>query len=346
MAENLMLMCGAKITSNADKLMKVTADYVADKLRNPNPDFEAKIRQLRDMRVIDEKMYRECKKQLPYLVCGWFNQQVRRTENFAYIESFIVDLDHLKDKDIGVLSLKNLVCRDSRVMLCFVSPSEDGLKILFRLKEKCYDAGVFKVFYKEFVKSFAAQYNLTQVLDAVTCDVTRACFMSVDRDAYYNPDAGRVELRAFLDYDNPQEMFDTMHEQKKEEMKAAAKQKQEDVPRDKEPDDEALRKIKDLIGSKRQKIQKSKPPANVPERVSMIIPGLTEYIANNGAEVYEVIDIQDAKKLKIKLGLKLAEVNVFCGKRGYKIVVTKRAGTDPELNDTIKELIELYIAEH
>jgi hypothetical protein len=78
----------------------------------------------------------------------------------------------------------------------------------------------------------------------------------------------------------------------------------------------------------------------------MIIPGLTEYIANNGAEVYEVIDIQDAKKLKIKLGLKLAEVNIFCGKRGYKVVETKRAGTDPELNDTIKELIELYIAEH
>jgi hypothetical protein len=141
-------------------------------------------------------------------------------------------------------------------------------------------------------------------------------------------------------------MFDTMHAQKKEEKEAAAKQKQEDVPRDKEPDDEALRKIKELIGSKRQKIQKPKPPANVPERVSMIIPGLTEYIANNGAEVYEVIDIQDAKKLKIKLGLKLAEVNIFCGRRGYKVVETKRAGTDPELNDTIKELIELYIAEH
>ena len=341
-----MLMCGAKITSNADKLMKVTADYVADKLRNPNPDFEAKIRQLRDMRAIDEKMYRECKKQLPYLVCGWFNQQVRRTENFAYIESFIVDLDHLKDKDIGVLSLKNLVCRDSRVMLCFVSPSEDGLKILFRLKEKCYDAGVFKAFYKEFVKCFAAQYNLTQVLDSVTCDVTRACFMSVDRDAYYNPDAGRVELRAFVDVENPLEMFDTMHAQNKEEKEAAAKQKLEDAPRDKEPDDEALRRIKDLIGSKRQKIQKSKPPANVPERVSMIVPGLTEYIASNGAEVYEVIDIQDAKKLKVKLGLKLAEVNIFCGKRGYKIVVTKRVGTDPELNETIKDLIELYIAEH
>jgi len=252
----------------------------------------------------------------------------------------------LKDKEIGVVSLKNLVCRDSRVMMCFVSPSEDGLKILFRLKEKCYDAGVFKVFYKEFVKNFATQYNLTQVLDSVTCDVTRACFMSVDRDAYYNPDAGRVELRAFVDVDNPQEMFDTIHAQKKEEKEAAAKQKQEDIPTDKGPDDEAMRRIKELIGSKRQKLQKSKPPANVPERVSMIIPGLTEYLSGEGVEVYEVIDIQDAKKLKIKLGLKLAEVNIFCGKRGYKIVETKRAGTDPELNETVKQLIELYIAEH
>ena len=64
MEEPLMIMCGAKITSPNDKLMKVTVSYVADKLRSPKPEIEAQIRQMRDMLAIDEKKYRKSRTRL------------------------------------------------------------------------------------------------------------------------------------------------------------------------------------------------------------------------------------------------------------------------------------------
>lgn len=44
------------------------------------------------------------------------------------------------------LSLKTVrdeIIRDEQVMMCFVSPGEDGLKVMFQLKERCYDAGLY-----------------------------------------------------------------------------------------------------------------------------------------------------------------------------------------------------------
>lgn len=335
-------MCGAKITSADDKLIKVPISYVADKLRNPNPDLASNIRQMRDMRAIDEKRYKEFKKQLPYIVTGWFAPPIRRTENFAYIESFIVDLDHLQEKEFGIVSLKNLVNRDSRVMLTFVSPSNDGLKILFRLKERCTDAGIFKLFYKEFVKKFSTQYNLMQVTDSATCDVTRACFMSIDSEVFYNPEAETIDIKDYLDLNNPCELFDTKHNQDEGEKK----QPKTEIEKIKDPDEEALTKIKELLTGKQPQTKKKPNNIVVPEILNEIIDGLIQYIKDNGAEVYETINIQSAKKLKIKLGLKKAEINLFYGKKGFTVTSVPKGETDGEFNEVMKQLIQLYILEN
>ena len=84
------------------------------------------------------------------------------------------------------------------MVLCFLSPSEDGLKVLFRLKERCYDTGIYTLFYKAFVTSFSSQYQLEQVLDGRTCDVCRACFISADAYAFYQTDAIPIALEAFV----------------------------------------------------------------------------------------------------------------------------------------------------
>ena len=59
--------------------------------------------------------------------------------------------------------------------------------------------------------------------------------------------------------------------------------------------------------------------------------------------VTEVCDIQYGKKFKFRLGLKLAEVNVFYGKRGFKVVKSPKSGTNDELNGLMVELIEDYL---
>ena len=174
-----MLLTGTNITGSADVLKKIPVDHLYHSLRNPKPEISAKIRQLRIVRRLDAKQYTALKRMLPYVVCGMFNPLYRRTENFAYIEYFIVDIDHLSDKGMNISEVRKRIEQDERTVLCFLSPGEDGLKVLFRLKERCYDAGVYFLFYKAFVRQFSLDCQLEQVVDARTCDVCRACFISV-----------------------------------------------------------------------------------------------------------------------------------------------------------------------
>src|SRR3712207_8044592 len=44
-------------------------------------------------------------------------------------------------------------------------------------------------------------------------DVARACFVSVDPEAYYNPSAMPVDIHAYIDETNPESIFNMKHEQ-------------------------------------------------------------------------------------------------------------------------------------
>ena len=113
-------------------------------------------------------------------------------------EYFVVDIDHIEEKELSINDLKTKFTQDKRVVLCFVSPGQDGLKLIFRLKERCYDAGIYSIFYKLFLSKFGAEYNIQQVIDTRTSDVARACFVSMDANAYYNPEAEPVDLNQYL----------------------------------------------------------------------------------------------------------------------------------------------------
>ena len=117
-----MISAGTNIISNADSLQKVTIRHLFDSLRNPHPEVLAKIRQLRIVRELDSKQYNVLKRQLPYFVCGIFNPNFRKTENFAYTEYFIIDIDHITEKGFSVEDLRNKLEQDSRIVLSFLSP--------------------------------------------------------------------------------------------------------------------------------------------------------------------------------------------------------------------------------
>lgn len=127
-----MLLVGSNITCANDELKKVTLDYLYHGLRAPKPSIESRVRQLRIIKDLNPKDYSSLKRQLPYIVCGVFNPPYRKKENFAYIEYFIVDIDHLSDKNLNIVSTRNAIEKDSRVVMSFVSPSEDGLKQIGR----------------------------------------------------------------------------------------------------------------------------------------------------------------------------------------------------------------------
>lgn len=339
-----MILFGRNITSPNDPLVKVPVANIFHALRSPKPETVAQVRQLRLVRSIDPKRYGILKRQLPYLVCGIFSPPCRRSENFAYIEYFILDIDHVSDKQLSTSELKQRFAGDSRTVLTFVSPSEDGLKVMFRLAERCYDKGLFSLFYKAFALQMARQYGIEQVIDAQTCDVTRACFVSVDPDAYYNPDAEPVDIEHYLPHDNPQAMLDLKHELESQVSEAPQSPNSPPSEPKADVDDETMRNIKAILNPKA--MQKPSKPVFVPEQLNEIIDDLIAFITQTGVEVTEVVNISYGKKIRMKMRLKQAEVNLFYGKRGFSVVKSPRTGTDEEFNEIAAQLIDSFLMQN
>ena len=336
-----MLLFGTNIQSAADELKKVQEEYLYNSLRNPKPTIAATIQQLRIVYSMDAKAYAQLKRRLPYFVCGQFNPPFRRKENFAYTESFILDFDHLSSKQLSMKTIRDNIMKDEQVMMCFTSPSEDGLKVMFRLKERCYDAGLYSIFYKAFAATFAMRHNLTQVTDSKTSDVARACFISIDPNAYFNPNSIPVDIKAYLDESNPDLLFKIKHEQDEHD-KVIKKSDDDQVSLPKDPDKDILTRIRQQLNPKAQ-LPVEQHPAYVPERLNEIIAELKLFIEETGLQVTEIINIQYAKKIRARLGQKEAEVNLFYGKRGFSVVISPRLGTNEELNELLADLIKAIL---
>jgi len=336
-----MLLFGTNIQSAADELKKVQEEYLYNSLRNPKPSIAATIQQLRIVYSMDAKGYAQLKRKLPYFVCGQFNPPFRRKENFAYTESFILDFDHLASKQLSLKAIRNDIIQDEQVMMCFTSPSEDGLKVMFRLKERCYDAGLYSIFYKAFAATFAMRHNLTQVADSRTSDVARACFVSIDPDAYFNPNPTPVDIKVYIDETNPDSLFKMKHEQDEHD-KVTKKSEEEKTPLLKDPDKDVLARIRMQLNPKAQ-AQVEQRPAYVPERLNDIIGDLKLFIEETGLQVTEIINIQYAKKIRARLGQKESEINLFYGKRGFSVVISPRLGTNEELNELLADLVKSFL---
>lgn len=340
-----MLSAGRNVKSATDALQKVTEQYVYDAIRNPKPELASLLGQLRVVRRLNPSQYRVLKAGLPYIVCAMFSPPYRKTENFAYTEHFIIDIDHLSDKGMPLDEVRRTICADPRTLLCFASPSGDGLKVMMRLKERCYDAGLYKTFYQVFLHRYSEQYGLQQVVDSKTCDVARACFMSMDADAYFNAEAEAVELTQYLNPEaDAQLAFDSKHEMDKE-AKHGDTQSRADDNRPKDPTADIMAQIK-LTLDPRLAQKPQRPPVYVPEILNDMMDALRDYVVAKGVDLAEVISIQYGKKLRFKVGMKHAEINIFHGKRGFSVVQSPRTGTDAEANELMATVIEAFLAEH
>lgn len=335
-----MISFGKNLTSAADELQKISLKMLYDATRNPKPETAARIRQLRIVRDLDSKQYAALKRSLPYVVCAMFNPPYRKTENFTYTEYFILDIDHVSELQMSLSELKKMVNADERVLLSYVSPGEDGLKVFFRLSERCYDYGLYSAFYKIFARDFACRYNLQQVMDTRTSDVTRACFVSHDPDAFFNENTLPVDLNAVLNTENADAYMQQLHEIKKLENEREEPVPDALPPHDPDPDKDAMLRIKSLLSNKPPKPEKE---VFVPEALNNVIADIQMQIENTGVTVTEIINISYGKKIRMKLGAKMAEINVFYGKRGFTVVVSPRTGTHAELNEMMAEYVENYL---
>ena len=335
-----MISYGNNIKGTDDPLGKVPVRAVFDAIRNPQPHIQSLISQLRVVQQLNPTLYKQLKTRLPYVVCAMFNPQVRRAENFAFTQYFIVDIDHVSSRHIVLADLRHQINSDPRTALCFTSPGGDGLKVMLKLSERCYDAGLYKTFYKAFVMNYSTQYKLQQAVDTRTCDVARACFISLDAEAYYNPEPETIDIKAYVDPDlDPLAAFNV-----KREVEQAAKDgdkllKKEHAP---EPQSDILQQIRQTLDP-RVKAANQKPPAYVPQQLNDAMPSLLQYIEEMHIAINDVASIQYGKKLRCSIALKQAEVNIFYGKRGFSVVQSPRTGTDAEANELLAEVVKSFL---
>ncbi len=331
-----MLQLGYHITSTNDPLKKIENQQFFEMISNPATDLLSKINQLRTILTIDKKKYQQAKRMLPYVTCGIFSPPYRRLENFASIDCFMVDIDHLQEKEINMDTLCNKLRNDQRVEMFFISPGNNGLKVLFSLKEKCYDRAKYSMFYKLFINELSNRYGLDQVIDKVTSDATRACFLSADAGAYYNPGAGKIDMSAYIDFDSHVEVeqarqtikeFDD--ESKNNEIVAEEKKK------DLSPD--ILLEIKKKLNPD----YRERKPKNyyVPPEIDQALDSVKNKMNEFSIEMVFSDPIHYGRKLRFKLGHRFAQINLFYGKKGFRLVKTPVSGSDSELNDVVFQIL-------
>lgn len=338
-----MISAAANIKSVTEELKKMPVRHLYDAVRNPREATKVLLRNLRICRDINASKYSLLKQQLPYFVCAMFNPPYRRTENFAYTEYFIVDIDHLSEKQFAPSDVRKKLEADPRTLLCFLSPGGDGLKVLFKLSERCHDAGLYKVFYKHFVHKFSHQYGLEQVVDTRTCDVARACFLSADDEAYFNSEAETIVMSEYV---NPEEdVSEVMSKTRKIEKEMQELHASENKLKPADPDEDVLSRIRSTLNAHPHK-PSNKQVAYVPQELNDIMTDLKTYVEATGAILAEVVNIQYGKKLRFRVGHRQAEINLFFGKRGFTIVQSPRTGTDKEANALMADVIDCFLAEN
>lgn len=335
------LMAGTCITAT-DRLVRLDSQQLYERITTPKPAIEALLRQLRTVKMLDAKRYDALKRQLPYVVCGSFNPQYRKVENFAYTDCFFIDIDNLMAHGTTPGAVKARLQADERVHMCFTSPGGDGVKALFLLKDKCYDAGLYSLFYKRFAASLAAQLGLDGAVDTRTSDAARACFVSADREAWFNPSAQPVDMGAVIDTGSSQALADLQRECRQREAEAAKAQPQQPASPSADPDAEVMGRIKAVLGAIKPRVADARP-VYVPEEIERVMQGLRAAIADIGIELADERNIQYGKKLVMKSSTRTAELNLFYGRKGFSVVESPRRGTSPELNALMHRLVKSYL---
>lgn len=327
-----MISIGKAIQTSNDPLRKIELKMLAARIRQPKPDFVQLILQLRTVRAIDAAKYRQLKTRLPYVVAAVFNPPYRKITHFAYTRYFILDIDHLSDKEMDIDLLFEKLKANPSIVLMFRSPSADGLKLFFKLDKPCYDAVKYSLFYKVFARKFAADFDLSQVVDNRTSDVSRACFVSYDPETWFNPDAEEIAMNRYVNFEDQVQILELQKELKeKEREEPTFKPEKTDIP------DEVWRKIRETLNPKIR--EKEEKKHIVPEPLNEILDDIKSRLEKENMMVENITNINYGKKIRVKYQQYWAEVNVFYGKKGFSVVGTPKNGSNESLMETVRLIL-------
>jgi len=152
----------------------VTVEKVIGRIQSPPPSTLGLISKIRE-----GKSNKQLKQELPVIL--WSGIFSARSDSSIEEHSglFVIDIDGLDNPE----ELKSTLAHDDYTLICFTSPSGNGLKVVVQISnpERHRDH------YRAFVKYYDNQYGLT--VDSTSINESRACYESYDPDIIYKPSA-------------------------------------------------------------------------------------------------------------------------------------------------------------
>ena len=136
-----------------------------------------------------------------FLFGGKGRNNVIGLTNLCFLET-----DHISEDSI--LKAKGILCKDSHIVLCYKSMSDNGLHFLVKYIFKNMDTPSYKIMgldrmnhtYGAVFTTLEAYYQkvLGVSIDPSGANMERLCLLAADKDVYYNPDATPV----IIEYQN------------------------------------------------------------------------------------------------------------------------------------------------
>lgn len=341
-----MFMYGNQLTQPNEVLRKINVESLYKEIVQPQGKLFDQIKQLRSVKLMDEKQYKKLKVILPYFVCGVFSPNIRKKEHFAYTDHFVVDIDNINRNQQDIVLIKNQLKQDDNVALMFTSPGNDGLKIVFELAKRINDANYFTYFYKQFCIKLAEQYQLHGLIDIKTNDVSRCCFLSFDDGAYFNPLPSGVNPDQYVHSNDLDDIFEVKKAEKvyQKKVETLTNEGTLDVV-ETNPltalSDDILERIKSRINPQfKAKVTKDYYiPPELDQAWGTIEAKLNEaemYIETNRKISY-------GRQVKIKAGRHWCEMNIFYGKKGFTVVKTTKTGSNEDLAKMCQQYLQEFL---
>lgn len=175
------------------KSLKPSTDFEVKKAIDliKSDTYKESVERLRN--ATDSNVKKVLKDGLDYFTfSGTFKK--RSVDGLVKHSGFIcLDFDGIENLD----DAKAVICADSHVHACFVSPSGNGLKVLIKING---------AFHLESFKALEIHFEtLGFTLDKSGKDVSRACFVSFDPDVFYNPKSISFKVKAEKETPEPDE---------------------------------------------------------------------------------------------------------------------------------------------
>jgi len=291
-------------------------------------ELKGSIQSMRKVKSLSLDSYGFIKRKLPYFIGAKFKNNIRNSSNFEQINYFVIDVDKYGTYT-ETERLKKRICEDTRVVLAFISPGGDGLKIVYSLENAIQSLKKYSDFYKAFVMKLALQFQLEKTIDYSTSDATRICFLSYDEKVYINYNAEKVNADIYIPEFDLLQHTELFPENLKE--KETKEQSKEMI---------SNKQYKAILEKLNPKTPKPQKKYIVPEILNIVSEMLVKEFKKNNLYIDCISDINYGKKVIVKDGNLFASYNIFYGRKGFSVVKTPVRNSNEDLLEICVRITE------